>query len=128
VNYEGSATTVGTREYTIEEVLALATVERNAEAVFEGFRVHLDSLRYQVFLRSTVCAHCGLKGTVFLLQQSPGTPPDRAHFNLFGRTPDGTLVMMTKDHIHPRAKGGKNQIANLQTLCAPCNSKKGKSI
>jgi diadenosine tetraphosphate (Ap4A) HIT family hydrolase len=29
------------------------------------------------------------------------------------------------DHIKPRSKGGKNEYANLQTLCSKCNRSKG---
>jgi 5-methylcytosine-specific restriction endonuclease McrA len=32
---------------------------------------------------------------------------------------------MTQDHIVPRAKGGKNHISNLQTMCYECNYEKG---
>lgn len=32
---------------------------------------------------------------------------------------------LTVDHIHPRSKGGTNNLDNLQTLCARCNSAKG---
>jgi hypothetical protein len=32
---------------------------------------------------------------------------------------------LTADHIHPEVKGGRTGIGNLQTLCRPCNSKKG---
>lgn len=32
---------------------------------------------------------------------------------------------LTIDHIKPLARGGTNDIGNLQTLCRPCNSAKG---
>ena len=32
---------------------------------------------------------------------------------------------LTADHIEPEVKGGRTGIDNLQTLCRPCNSKKG---
>lgn len=29
------------------------------------------------------------------------------------------------DHVHPWSRGGPSEVANLQTLCAPCNIRKG---
>lgn len=37
----------------------------------------------------------------------------------------GAKQSLTVDHIHPESKGGTLDPSNLQTLCRPCNSKKG---
>lgn len=34
-------------------------------------------------------------------------------------------VLLHVDHIHPKSKGGKNDLTNLLTSCAPCNMGKG---
>jgi 5-methylcytosine-specific restriction endonuclease McrA len=34
----------------------------------------------------------------------------------------------TVDHVIPLALGGPNTIANVQVLCAPCNSEKGGEV
>lgn len=36
----------------------------------------------------------------------------------------GVQDRLTVDHITPLARGGSNELENLQTLCWPCNSKK----
>lgn len=35
---------------------------------------------------------------------------------------------MTKDHIIPKSKGGKDELNNYQTMCVICNVKKGNKI
>lgn len=37
----------------------------------------------------------------------------------------GTHLDLTCDHIVPESKGGETSLANLQTMCRSCNSKKG---
>ena len=37
----------------------------------------------------------------------------------------GTWEKLTADHIVPEVLGGTTELYNLQTLCKPCNSKKG---
>lgn len=50
---------------------------------------------------------------------------EKPHFNLYHVGPRGGLVLMTKDHIIPKSKGGQDHINNLQTMCSPCNNRKG---
>ena len=40
----------------------------------------------------------------------------------------GSDRSLSLDHIVPKAKGGGNEIENLQTLCRFCNSRKGDQI
>ena len=47
----------------------------------------------------------------------------RYHLNLYGMK-NGKEILFTKDHIIPKAKGGKNTMDNYQTMCAVCNREK----
>jgi hypothetical protein len=40
----------------------------------------------------------------------------------------GTSEALSLDHIHPFSLGGKDTFNNLQTLCCPCNSRKGARV
>jgi 5-methylcytosine-specific restriction endonuclease McrA len=62
-------------------------------------------------------AELGL-GAYFLLESH--LPEQNPHLNLYSED----HVLMTKDHIIPRSKGGKNHMSNYQTLCYECNQEK----
>ena len=111
-------------EYPVEEVLAHVS---NEERVWDGYRVWMGSSRYKLFRKSLVCVTCNCVGSVFRLEYE-GTqkerPSDRAHFNLYAKV--GTkMVLMTKDHIIPKSKGGKNTLGNYRTMCVQCNMRRG---
>ena len=40
----------------------------------------------------------------------------------------GSEDNLTIDHIHPESKGGVHTEENLQTLCRPCNTRKGVKL
>lgn len=40
----------------------------------------------------------------------------------------GTRESLSLDHIYPYSLGGEDTLENLQTLCRPCNSRKGARV
>ena len=62
------------------------------------------------------CVSCGRKGHYFIKKGNA--------FTLYSKD----NVLMTKDHIYPKSKGGPNNLYNLQTMCYDCNSKKANII
>ena len=88
--------------------------------------VKMKSMRYRTFKKyGTTCVKCGLEGQYFKLERPVNVEYKTCHFNLYGINEDGEEVMITKDHIVPRAKGGKNYLSNMQPMCMRCNEKKG---
>jgi 5-methylcytosine-specific restriction endonuclease McrA len=118
-------------EYKPEDIMALYG---DHDAIFYAgdfpYSVHMDSLRYRTFIQSLECCVCGLRGSVMRLEYSYHQRGQlRPHFNLYAINPEnGTYVLMTKDHIIPVSKDGTDAEDNLQTMCSPCNAKKGNKL
>jgi len=92
-------------------------------------QVSMGSHRYQLFAtKGTECVRCGIIGTYFALERGHKDNPNRYHFNLYGTNKQGHEVMITKDHIVPRSKGGKNKLANYQPMCYRCNQRKADKV
>lgn len=90
----------------------------------QGGSVNLNSQRIELFkAKGVVCVTCGVEGTYFSAEKSIKGNEKTYHLNLY--TDDG--ILMTKDHIIPKSKGGKNQLSNYQTMCSPCNRNKGNN-
>ncbi len=105
--------------FTVNEVLSQilpAYAKKNEPGYFKKFKGHMVKMvsqRYTLFKeKGTTCVTCGLVGTYFGLDKPP--EHERPHFNLYGINEDGEEVMMTKDHIMPKSKGGKNIQKNYQ--------------
>lgn len=100
--------------------------------VFDGDEIAMNSQRYVLFKeKGYTCVRCGLVGTYFAKERDKKKRHDgkrRYHFNLYGIDRDGFEVMMTKDHITPRAKGGLDEQSNYQPMCSECNSAKGSTL
>lgn len=124
--------------FSIEEVEAIVKedvvnsscnrIEKKADGfgtVIEGYDVYKRSMRYKTFIeKGYKCVCCGRVGAYYALECDEGSNKKRAHFNLYSEDD----VLMTKDHIFPKSKGGKDSIENMQTMCAICNSEKGNKI
>jgi hypothetical protein len=125
-------------KYTIEEVLSKAKLfidmkktDPRQRVEFDGDLMKMASDRYKCFILSgTKCVSCGIEGQYFFKERdSKGTnKTDIYHFNLYAVDGEGNEVLMTKDHIIPVSKGGKNELANYQTMCSHCNEDKDDNI
>ena len=109
------------KKYSIEDVLNQYNLK---DANFDGDIIDMTSQRYANFkFNGTICKCCGVEGKYFYKERH--TNDKSYHFNLYGIDKNGNEVLMTKDHILAKSKGGKDDINNYQCLCEKCNSKKG---
>ncbi|UGO51375.1 HNH endonuclease [Bacillus phage vB_BanS_Skywalker] len=112
--------------YGIEEVLSKVlpkdTPKESRKVYFDGDMISMISDRYHIFKEKGIaCVSCGIKGEFFAKERDKGC--ETYHFNLYA-VDDGEEVLMTKDHIVPKSKGGANHINNYQTMCYTCNQLK----
>lgn len=112
-------------EFGLEDVLPYISEEESKREYIVGeetYVVRMNSDRYFVFQRNSECVACNLQGTKMILDINPGD--QSPHFNLYAEE-NGRLVLMTKDHVTAKSKGGIDQLDNYQTCCAICNNLKG---
>ena len=117
---------------TIEEVYnAVKDVlfepdKKNAMVMINGDKIKGNSQRFQTFFtKGLKCACCGIEGKYFGKEKTFNDA--RYHLNLYALDEFGNEVLMTKDHIVPRSKGGASELYNYQTMCVKCNIAKGSN-
>jgi len=94
-----------------------------------GEEVYALSDRYKTFFtKGYSCCQCGIKGKYFALEAGLGSKIPQYHLNLYAVNNENEEILMTKDHITPKSKGGINHLDNYQTMCCNCNAKKGSNI
>lgn len=120
------------KEFKIEYVLnnfakkGIRNHEKSVKVEVNGkeYLVYLSSQRYVLFKSKGLrCVKCGKKAKKCYLVTNEDNPK-RAHFEFM--IDDNT--MLTKDHIIPKSKGGKNSISNYQPMCNKCNLEKADKI
>ncbi len=118
------------KEFSLDETFKILYSSNPRISLFVGGRrysVRVNNTRYKLFVKMPYCVCCGLKGSFFLLRANSSDLP-AAYFTLCGRDTSGDLVMLTRDHIVPKSKGGGNGLSNAITLCEHCNRRKGDHI
>jgi len=112
---------ISIKDFTYEEIISkIRHSSKRIPFVIEGtqYNVKMNSQRYFLFKEQKNCQCCGLDGEKFILQHNLNQI--NYHFNLYAKENDN-YVLMTKDHIKPKSKGGKNLISNYNTTCSICN-------
>lgn len=111
---------------TIEEVynavkdVLFEPEDKKAMVVINGDKIKGNSQRFQTFFtKGLKCACCGIEGKYFGKEKDFNAA--RYHLNLYALDESGNEVLMTKDHIVPRSKGGASELYNYQTMCVKCN-------
>lgn len=138
--------------YPVEEILPLIGLDK-PRIQLGAHSVKVSSNRLECLRRNQTCVWCKRRGTVFVLEkhgkgqrlggincfvkdcqacffhaQKEHSSGDSPHLNLYHVNRIGGLLLMTKDHIIPRSRGGSDGMNNLQTLCRECNQSKGSDI
>lgn len=119
--------------YSIDEVrnkvknVLFEKDKRNAKVDFDGDLIKGNSQRYQTFFtKGCKCVVCGIEGKYFAKERH--LQNKSYHLNLYAVDDNGDEILMTKDHIIPRSKGGIDDISNYQTMCKLCNEAKGNKL
>lgn len=100
---------------------------------FAGHEVNLSNPKFILFRQyldnygKIFCEDCGVVGNYFALESAKNGEAE-VHLNLYGYDKEGDEVLLTRDHILPKSKGGKDACYNMQVLCLPCNKAKGAKL
>lgn len=112
------------QSFTIEEIFSLLPSPYPKTEV-NGRMLKLQSDRILTFFyKGITCVTCGIAGSIFWYEDPGNSEP---HLNFYAEVGD-KLVLMTKDHIIPKSRGGKDRLSNYQTMCTLCNCAKGNKL
>lgn len=85
----------------------------------------IHNLTREVWVSTCPCCG-GIEGKYFAKERH--LQDKSYHLNLYAVDDNGDEILMTKDHIMPRSKGGIDDISNYQTMCKLCNEAKGNKL
>ncbi len=112
--------------YSLNDIFCRMKKGQNKFKVGENeYKASLFSDRLKLFQQSPICYCCGIRGDFFSLDYDYNN--GSCHLNLYAFD-GGQEVLMTKDHIIPVSKDGKDNYDNYKSCCAICNSIKADSF
>lgn len=99
--------------------------KNSLHSVHKGQNVLYPSSKFMrmILAHGARCVECGVEGTHFAAEKEDNGV--RYRLALYASRDDGTEVRITRDHIIPRSKGGRDIVENTQPMCEPCNVRKG---
>lgn len=126
------------RPYIRKEIYAIEDVHKHVNidstkkdiVMFDGDPIKMGSDRYKTFkFKGLKCVCCDLVGSFYAKERfTRHSKIESYHFNLYAIDKNGNEILMTKDHITPKSKGGPDNIENYQPMCSPCNTEKDNKI
>lgn len=109
------------------EKLPLSIIEdvynkKETKIKIRKYKIKTKDDRYLNFIENGFkCAKCGIEGRFVNLECNSKLGN---HLNVYGIDKENKEVLLTKDHIYPKSKGGLDDIKNYQVLCEKCNINK----
>lgn len=108
-------------ELPLQSTLRHSLWAKNRKMKCQGRKVNIGNLK-TFAVHGCTCVRCGRKGDRILLWEDRG---GGLHADLYSRDDNNNLMLMNRDHIIPKSKGGEASIWNFQPMCSRCNTKKG---
>lgn len=106
--------------YTIPYAEALNCIQPDGTFVYKDYKGKLGNRMRTPLLKGNKCTHCDVPITHIAVQKHKSQPKGKYHLNAWSNS-----ILMTSDHIVPKALGGPDDLENRQVLCCKCNNKRG---
>ncbi len=75
------------------------------------------------------CVACGHKATHVVYWRHKNEPKSSTHLDFFHMNPkNGSMHLMTKDHILPRSFLGADKLTNYRVMCSKCNETRATNV
>jgi 5-methylcytosine-specific restriction endonuclease McrA len=114
------------KTYSIDYIFDLISKTPKEKWFLDRDNTRIKLERVKFFRKhGTECIRCGTKGTHFSLRKDNG---GNNHVDLYGYTDEGLEVLINRDHIVPKSRGGVDNYSNMQPMCMVCNSIKGNYL